>query len=69
MRYQFIQTHQAEFDLEVMVRMLKVSRSGFYDWHRVTHVWHRVTHVWHRVTHVGRDEGHKALEKTLIKSF
>jgi putative transposase len=32
MRYQFIQNHRTEFDLEVMVRMLEVSRSGFYDW-------------------------------------
>jgi putative transposase len=32
MRYQFIYDHRLEFDLEVMVRMLEVSRSGFYDW-------------------------------------
>ncbi len=32
MRYQFIQNHRTEFDLEVMVRMLEVSRSGFYNW-------------------------------------
>jgi hypothetical protein len=55
MRYQFIQDHQAEFNLALMLRMLEVSSSGFYDWHRVTHV--------------GRDEGHKALEIPLIKSF
>jgi hypothetical protein len=55
MRYQFIDDHRLEFDLEVMVRMLEVSRSGFYDWHRVTHV--------------GRDEGHKALEIPLTKNF
>ena len=55
MRYQFIQNHQAEFKLALMLRMLEVSSSGFYDWHRVTHV--------------GRDEGRKALETTLIKNF
>ena len=32
MRYQFIQNHQAEFNLALMLRMLEVSRSGFYDW-------------------------------------
>lgn len=32
MRYAFIQTHSNEFDLEIMVRMLEVSKSGFYDW-------------------------------------
>ena len=32
MRYQFIQNHQAEFNFALMLRMLEVSRSGFYDW-------------------------------------
>ena len=32
MRYQFIQNHSNEFDLETMCRMLEVSKSGFYDW-------------------------------------
>ena len=32
MRYQFIDDQRLEFDLEVMVRMLEVSKSGFYDW-------------------------------------
>ena len=32
MSYQFIDDHRLEFDLEVMVRMLEVSKSGFYDW-------------------------------------
>jgi putative transposase len=33
-RYRFIQNYRDEFDLEVMLRMLKVSKSGFYDWQR-----------------------------------
>lgn len=31
MSYQFIHNHRNEFNLEVMVRMLNVSKSGFYD--------------------------------------
>ncbi len=32
MTYQFIHDHRNEFNLEVMFRMLEVSKSGFYDW-------------------------------------
>ena len=34
MKYRFIQTHQQEFRLTRMCRVLRVSRSGFYAWHR-----------------------------------
>mgnify|MGYP003553181755 CR=1 FL=1 len=33
MKYRFIQTHQQEFRLTCMCRVLRVSRSGFYAWH------------------------------------
>lgn len=32
MSYQFIHDHRTEFNLDVMLRMLEVSKSGFYDW-------------------------------------
>ena len=32
MKYQFIQNHRNDFSLEIMVRMLEVSKSGFHDW-------------------------------------
>jgi putative transposase len=32
MSYQFIDDHRLEFDVELMIRMLEVSKSGFYDW-------------------------------------
>lgn len=32
MRFQFIQIHQDEFDVQVMCAVLNVSRSGFYAW-------------------------------------
>ena len=34
MKYGFIQTHQQEFRLACMCRVLQVSRSGFYAWQR-----------------------------------
>ena len=32
MKYQFIHDHRSEFEFEIMLRMLEVSKSGFYDW-------------------------------------
>ena len=32
MKYRFIQNHRNDFSLEIMVRMLEVSKSGFHDW-------------------------------------
>ena len=32
MIYAFIETHRAEFDLGVMLRVLEVSKSGYFDW-------------------------------------
>ncbi|MFS1526055.1 IS3 family transposase [Microbulbifer sp. 2304DJ12-6] len=32
MRYAFMQEHRQEFSVKAMVRVLNVSRSGFYDW-------------------------------------
>jgi putative transposase len=34
LKYNFIKTHQQEFDTAVMCRLLDVSRSGFYAWLR-----------------------------------
>jgi len=32
MRFMFIEAHRQEFRLEIMLRVLRVSRSGFFDW-------------------------------------
>lgn len=32
MKFQFIHDHRTEFEFEIMLRMLEVSKSGFYDW-------------------------------------
>jgi putative transposase len=32
MKYAFIATHQAEFDIQIMCRVLQVSGSGYYAW-------------------------------------
>ena len=32
MRYQFIQTHQEHYPVQLMCDILEVSRSGYYDW-------------------------------------
>ncbi len=32
MKYEFIATHQEEFTIRVMCRVLEVSASGYYDW-------------------------------------
>lgn len=34
MKYRFVQAHQREFRLAPMCRVLQISRSGFYAWHR-----------------------------------
>ena len=34
MRFKFIHEHREEFNLEIMLRMLKVSKSGYYEWQR-----------------------------------
>jgi putative transposase len=33
-RFKFIHEHREEFNLEIMVRVLEVSKGGFYEWHR-----------------------------------
>jgi putative transposase len=33
-RFKFIHEHREEFNLEVMLRMLEVSKSGYYEWQR-----------------------------------
>ena len=32
MKYAVIEAHQGEFSVSVMCRVLRVSRSGYYDW-------------------------------------
>ena len=32
MKYAFIQSHTHEFDIQLMCKMLKLSRSSYYDW-------------------------------------
>lgn len=34
MRFQFIQEHREEFDLEIMLHVLEVSKSGYYSWRK-----------------------------------
>jgi putative transposase len=34
MRYQFIAEHRQEFEIKVMCRVMRVSRSGYYAWQR-----------------------------------
>jgi putative transposase len=32
MRFQFIETHRDEFEVQIMCEVLNISRSGYYDW-------------------------------------
>ena len=34
MKYRFIEAHHEEYAVKVMCRVLKVSRSGYYDWRK-----------------------------------
>jgi putative transposase len=34
MKYKFIEAHRDEFAVKIMCRVLKVSRSGYYDWRK-----------------------------------
>ena len=34
MRFKFIHEHREEFDLEIMLRVLEVSKGGYYEWQR-----------------------------------
>jgi transposase InsO family protein len=34
MRFAFVEDHRGEFDLRVMLRVLEVSKSGYFDWRR-----------------------------------
>jgi putative transposase len=34
MRYQFIQQHQGQFRLTILLRILEVSASAFYQWQK-----------------------------------
>jgi putative transposase len=33
-RFKFIHEHREEFDLEILLRMLEVSKGGYYEWQR-----------------------------------
>ena len=34
MRFKFIHEHREEFDLEIMLRVLEVSKGGYYEWQK-----------------------------------
>ena len=34
MRFKFIHEHREEFKLEIMLRVLEVSKGGFYEWRK-----------------------------------